>query len=93
VTCTLRSLRPSGRPVHDQHGDVIVLLMTGEHVINEVTQQPFRTAEQLLIGAGGHRGQFLQARVQATIPVLDQAVGIEHRRGAGRHAERVLLAR
>src|SRR5689334_9116298 len=81
------------RHVHDQHRDVVVLLVPSEHPFNQVLQKPSRTGQQLRIGPCGHGRQFLETSVQTTIPVLYQTVRIKDRSATGAQAERVLLPR
>src|SRR5690349_24466834 len=79
------------RPVHDQHRDVVVLLVPSEHTFNQVLEESLGTGQLLLVGPCGHRGQLLETRVQSTIPVLYQTVRIKDRGAAGAQVERVLL--
>ena len=81
------------RHVHDQHRDVVVLVVTCEHMIHQVLEQPFRVAKHVFIDSCGHRRQLVKTRVQTTIPVLYQPVGIENRCAAWPQAERVLFPR
>src|SRR5712691_9344424 len=97
VTCTSPpgppSLWTALRYVHDQHRDVVVLLVTSEHTFNEVLEQPFGTGQQVRIGPRGHRSQLFKTRVQTTIPVLDQTVRIKDGSAARAQVERVLFPR
>src|SRR6266478_626981 len=97
VTCTPQPGPPSSRTarrhVHDQHRDVVVLLVTSEHTINEVLEEPFGAGQQLLIRPGGDRRQLFETGVQTTIPVLYQTIRIKNRRASRTQVERVLLPR
>ena len=76
------------RHVHDQHRDVVVLLVTSEHTFNEVLEEPLGPRQQVLIGPCGHRSQLLKTRVKTTIPVLYQSIRIKNRSTSGAQAER-----
>src|SRR6202035_3199534 len=95
VTCTPPpaplSRWTARRHVHDQHRDVVVLLVTSEHTFNEVLEQPFGPGQQVLIGPCGHRSQLLKSRVETTIPVLYQTIRIKNRSISGPQVERVLF--
>src|SRR5690242_18098040 len=87
------SSRTGRRHVHDEHRDVVVLLVTSEHTFHEVLEEPFGAGQQLLVRPGGHRGQLFETSVQTTIPVLYQTVRIKNRRTSGAQVERVLFPR
>src|SRR6516165_4439063 len=97
VTCTPPPEPPSSRTarryVHDQHRDVVVLLVTSEHAFDEVVEEPIRPGQQLLVSPCGHGGQLFETSVQTTIPVLYQTVRIKDCRASRAQAERVLLPR
>ena len=79
--------------VHDEHGHIVVLLMTGQHVVEQVLQQlpgPVISSSGALAAT---RTQLVEAGVETAPAVLHQAVGVEHGGRAGRQPERVLPAR
>src|ERR1039457_5216743 len=81
VTCTPRPGSPSPwtahRYMHNEHRHIVVLLVTCEHTVNEVLEKPFGPGQHVRIGTPGHRRQFLESPVEATIPVLPQAIQIK----------------
>ena len=79
--------------MHDEHRDVVVLLVTSEHTFHEVLEEPFGAGQQFFVRPGGHRRQLFETRVQTTIPVLYQTVRIKDRSASGAQVERVLLPR
>src|SRR5262249_40216750 len=79
--------------MHDQHRDVVVLLVTSEHTIDEVLEKPFGPGQQLLVSPCGPSGQLFQTSVQPTIPVLYQTVRIKARGASGAQVDPVLLPR
>lgn len=78
--------------VHDEDGHVVVLLMTGEHMVEQVLEQTPGSVLQVLRSARGDADQLIQPGVEAAHPVLHEPVGVEHRGAARRQPERVLLA-
>src|SRR5712672_332368 len=83
----------AGRYVHDEHRDVVVLLVASEHTFNEVLEKPFRMAEHILIRACGHGVKFLKTRVETTISVLHQTIIIKNGSASRPQVKRVLLPR
>jgi hypothetical protein len=79
--------------VHDKHRHVIILLVTCEHAVNQILQEPFGVADNVFGSTCGYRDKLIKSGVEAAPSVLDQPVGIEHRGGSRRQAERVLLPR
>src|ERR1035438_10570372 len=84
VTCTPRPGSPSSCTaswyVHNEHRDVVVLLVTSAHTFYEVLEKPFGMGEHVRIGTCGHRGQLVKTRVEPAIPVLHQTIRIKNRR-------------
>ena len=58
-------IRPAGHMQHED-GDVVVLLVTGEHPVNQVLQQPGRVLNHSWPGLRRHCDQFVEPSVQAT---------------------------
>src|SRR5256886_7284906 len=100
VTCTpppgppplkpLNSSLTARRHVHDQHSDVVVLLVTSEHTFHQVLEEPFGAGHQFFVRPGGHRRQLFETRVQTTIPVLYQTVRIKDRSASEAQVKREL---
>src|SRR6266480_4176981 len=87
------SSRTGRRHVHDEHRDIVVLLVTSEHTFHQVLEEPFGAGQQFFVRPGGHRRQLFETRVQTTIPVLYQTVRIKDRSASGAQVKRVLLPR
>ena len=62
--------------VHDEDGHVVVLLMTGEHMVEQVLEQTPGSVLQVLRSARGDADQLVQPGVEAAHPVLHEPVGV-----------------
>ena len=60
--------------VHDEDGHVVVLLMTGEHMVEQVLQQTPGSVLQVIGGAGSDADQLIQPGVEPAHPVLHEPV-------------------
>src|SRR6266851_258626 len=73
-----------------KHGDVVILLVSGEHPAHKEADQGVRVVGYLLRCLRRHLDKLIETRVEAALAVLHQAVRVQHRRAAWFQAERVL---
>ena len=56
--------------VQHQHGDVVILFISGQHPVNQVFQEPVGMTDDIWRRLAGDSEQFVQSRVQAPHAVL-----------------------
>ena len=63
--------RPSRGHLHDEHGDVVVLFMTGHHLLDQVVDQPLRVIDHLGWSLRRHRDQLIESGVKTALAVFN----------------------